>query len=60
LVGWVLVGLVGRFARRGLGEGGVSRWVGWQRSNASNPLLVMFNAVNQSYFMGLFFLLAGV
>ena len=28
-------------------------------ADASNPLPVMFNAINQSYFMGPFFLLAG-
>lgn len=39
--------------------GGAGGWFWRQEPNASNPLLVMFNAVNQSYFMGLFFLLAG-
>ncbi|MET3710671.1 surface polysaccharide O-acyltransferase-like enzyme [Sphingomonas trueperi] len=39
--------------------GGSGGWFWRQEPNASNPLLVMFNAVNQSYFMGLFFLLAG-
>lgn len=39
--------------------GGSGGWFWRQEPNASNPLLVMFNAINQSYFMGLFFLLAG-
>jgi fucose 4-O-acetylase-like acetyltransferase len=39
--------------------GGSGGWFWRERPNASSPLLVMFNAVNQSYFMGLFFLLAG-
>ena len=39
--------------------GGAGGWFWREQPNASNPWLVMFNAVNQAYFMGLFFLLAG-
>lgn len=39
--------------------GGSGGWFWREQPNASNPLLVMFNAINQSYFMGVFFLLAG-
>lgn len=39
--------------------GGSGGWFWRQEPNASNPLLVMFNTINQAYFMGLFFLLAG-
>lgn len=39
--------------------GGSGGWFWREQPNASSPLLVMFNAINQSYFMGLFFLLAG-
>ncbi|VXC98849.1 acyltransferase family protein [Sphingomonas sp. 8AM] len=39
--------------------GGSGGWFWREQPNASNPLLVMFNAINQSYFMGLFFLFAG-
>jgi len=39
--------------------GGSGGWFWREQPNASNPVLVMFNAINQSYFMGLFFLLAG-
>jgi peptidoglycan/LPS O-acetylase OafA/YrhL len=39
--------------------GGSGGWFWREQLNASNSLLVMFNAINQSYFMGIFFLLAG-
>jgi peptidoglycan/LPS O-acetylase OafA/YrhL len=39
--------------------GGAGGWFWREQANASDLLLVMFNAFNQSYFMGLFFLLAG-
>lgn len=39
--------------------GGSGGWYWREEPNASNRLLLIFNAVNQSYFMGLFFLLAG-
>ena len=39
--------------------GGSGGWYWRQEPNASNRLLLWFNAVNQSYFMGFFFLLAG-
>lgn len=39
--------------------GGSGGWYWREEPNASNRLLILFNAVNQSYFMGFFFLLAG-
>jgi surface polysaccharide O-acyltransferase-like enzyme len=39
--------------------GGGGSWYWRQEADGSNMLLLMFNAVNQSYFMGFFFLLAG-
>ncbi len=39
--------------------GGAGGWYWRQEADGSNALLVLFNAVNQSYFMGFFFLLAG-
>ena len=39
--------------------GGSGSWYWREEPNASQPLLLMFNAVNQSFFMGFFFLLAG-
>ncbi len=39
--------------------GGSGGWYWREQPNASNPLLLFFNALNQSYFMGFFFLLAG-
>jgi peptidoglycan/LPS O-acetylase OafA/YrhL len=39
--------------------GGAGGWYWRQEADASNMLLLVFNAVNQSYFMGSFFLLAG-
>jgi fucose 4-O-acetylase-like acetyltransferase len=39
--------------------GGAGGWYWREQPNASNPLLLLFNATNQSYFMGFFFLLAG-
>src|ERR1019366_3667481 len=39
--------------------GGAGGWYWRQEPDSSNPLLVFFNALNQSYFMGFFFLLAG-
>lgn len=39
--------------------GGSGGWYWRQEPNASNRLLILFNAINQSYFMGFFFLLAG-
>jgi glucan biosynthesis protein C len=39
--------------------GGSGGWFWREQPNGSNSLLVMFNAVNQAYFMGFFFLLAG-
>lgn len=39
--------------------GGSGGWYWREQPNASNQLLVMFNATNQSFFMGFFFLLAG-
>jgi hypothetical protein len=38
--------------------GGSPGWY-WREPNAANPWLFVFNLVNQSYFMGFFFLLAG-
>ncbi|MEQ9822847.1 MAG: acyltransferase [Puniceicoccaceae bacterium] len=39
--------------------GGSGGWYWKEVEDGSNPLLIFFNAVNQSYFMGFFFLLAG-
>ena len=39
--------------------GGSGGWYWREEPNASNRLLILFNAVNQSWFMGFFFLLAG-
>lgn len=39
--------------------GGAGGWYYREQPNASSPLLLLFNAVNQSWFMGFFFLLAG-
>jgi peptidoglycan/LPS O-acetylase OafA/YrhL len=39
--------------------GGAGSWYWRQEADASSLLLLVFNAVNQSYFMGFFFLLAG-
>ena len=39
--------------------GGSGGWYWKQEPDASQRLLLLFNAVNQSYFMGFFFLLAG-
>jgi len=39
--------------------GGSGGWYWRQETDGSNPLLLLFNAVNQSFFMGFFFLLAG-
>lgn len=39
--------------------GGSGGWYWREEPNGSRPLLILFNAVNQSYFMGFFFLLAG-
>ncbi len=39
--------------------GGSGGWYWREEPNASQPALLMFNAFNQSFFMGLFFLLAG-
>ena len=39
--------------------GGSGGWYWKQEPDGSNRLLILFNAVNQSYFMGFFFLLAG-
>lgn len=39
--------------------GGAGGWFWRQEPDGSNLVLVLFNAINQSYFMGLFFLLAG-
>ena len=39
--------------------GGSGGWYWRQEPDGSNRLLILFNAVNQSYFMGFFFLLAG-
>lgn len=39
--------------------GGSGGWYWKELPDASNPLLVLFNATNQSFFMGFFFLLAG-
>lgn len=39
--------------------GGSGGWYWRQEPNGSNQGLVLFNAVNQSFFMGFFFLLAG-
>jgi glucan biosynthesis protein C len=39
--------------------GGSGGWYWRQEANGSNPLLILFNATNQSYFMGFFFLFAG-
>ncbi|WP_347332985.1 acyltransferase family protein [Marinimicrobium locisalis] len=38
--------------------GGAGGWY-WKEASELDPSLVAFNAVNQSFFMGLFFLLAG-
>lgn len=39
--------------------GGSGGWYWREEANGSNRLLLYFNAVNQSFFMGFFFLLAG-
>lgn len=39
--------------------GGAGGWYWREQPNGSQPLLILFNAFNQSYFMGFFFLLAG-
>jgi peptidoglycan/LPS O-acetylase OafA/YrhL len=39
--------------------GGSGGWYWREEPNASQPALLMFNAFNQSFFMGFFFLLAG-
>jgi peptidoglycan/LPS O-acetylase OafA/YrhL len=39
--------------------GGSGGWYWREQPNASNKALLMFNAINQAYFMGFFFLLAG-
>lgn len=39
--------------------GGSGGWYWREQPNASNVYLLMFNAINQAYFMGFFFLLAG-
>jgi peptidoglycan/LPS O-acetylase OafA/YrhL len=39
--------------------GGSGGWYWREAPNASNRLLLLFNATNQSFFMGFFFLLAG-
>jgi len=39
--------------------GGSGGWYWRELPNGSNQLLILFNAVNQSWFMGFFFLLAG-
>src|SRR4051794_31041093 len=39
--------------------GGSGGWYWRAQPNASNPILLMFNAANQAFFMGFFFLLAG-
>ncbi|MBL9168103.1 MAG: acyltransferase [Verrucomicrobiales bacterium] len=39
--------------------GGSGGWYWREQPNGSQPLLLFFNAINQSHFMGFFFLLAG-
>jgi glucan biosynthesis protein C len=39
--------------------GGSGGWYWREQPNGSQPLLLFFNATNQSHFMGFFFLLAG-
>lgn len=39
--------------------GGSGDWFWREQPNASSVPLILFNAVNQSYFMGLFFMIAG-
>lgn len=39
--------------------GGSGGWYWREQPDASNQILLMFNAVNQAFFMGFFFLLAG-
>ena len=39
--------------------GGSGGWYWREQPNASNEALLMFNAIDQAYFMGFFFLLAG-
>ncbi|MDX2209020.1 MAG: acyltransferase [Sphingopyxis sp.] len=39
--------------------GGAGGWFWRQEPDSSNLVLVLFNAINQSYFMGFFFLIAG-
>lgn len=39
--------------------GGSGGWYWREQPNASNTALLMFNTINQAYFMGFFFLLAG-
>jgi glucans biosynthesis protein C len=39
--------------------GGAGGWYWREEPDGSNSLLILFNAVNQSFFMGAFFLLAG-
>jgi len=54
----VLTGLV-IFHHVAIAYGGSGGWYWREQANASQPLLLMFNATNQSFFMGFFFLLAG-
>ena len=54
----VLIGLV-IFHHTAIVYGGSGGWYWRELPNASNPVLVAFNAINQSFFMGVFFLLAG-
>jgi glucans biosynthesis protein C len=54
----VLTGLV-IFHHVAIAYGGSGGWYWREQANASQPLLLMFNATNQAFFMGFFFLLAG-
>src|SRR5687768_11841205 len=54
----VLTGLV-IFHHVAIAYGGSGGWYWREEANSSQPLLLMFNATNQAFFMGVFFLFAG-
>lgn len=47
------------FHHTAIAYGGSGGWYWRERENASSLLLLCFNAINQSYFMGFFFLISG-
>lgn len=55
----ILMTMLVIFHHTAIEYGGAGGWFWREQPNASSLPLVMFNAINQSYFMGLFFLLAG-